>query len=87
MQTAEVTLIAKLATGQLTLREINQLKVGDVIPVAVPEMIPGEVDGVPVLEGRYGVINGRYALKLERFVAEDELRQTPPKNLEEVQDV
>lgn len=70
VQHAEVELAATLARGRITLRQILGLKPGDVVPVDIPECIVAEIDGVPLAECRYGVQNGSYALKLERFVAE-----------------
>ena len=50
------------------LRQLLDLRPGDVIAVDLPEVLVAEVDGVPVLEGGYGVVNGQYALKVERLV-------------------
>jgi len=63
---AEVQLKASLASASVTLRQLVSLQPGDVIALDLPEAINAEVDGVPVLQGRYGVVNGRYALKVER---------------------
>jgi hypothetical protein len=52
----------------VTLRDIVDMRVGDVIPLDVPEVLQAEVDGVPVFECRHGTKNGRYALKVERFL-------------------
>ncbi len=48
------------------------MKVGDVIPLTIEENIRATVDGVPVVEARYGIRNGQYALKIGRFVTEKE---------------
>ncbi|MCW5620538.1 MAG: flagellar motor switch protein FliM [Burkholderiales bacterium] len=63
---AQVELKANFAGAMVTLRQLMSLQPGDVISLDVPDLISAEVDGVPVLEGRYGVVNGRYALKVER---------------------
>jgi flagellar motor switch protein FliM len=63
---AEVQMKATLATASVTLRQLMSLQPGDVIALDLPDAISAEVDGVPVLQGRYGVVNGRYALKVER---------------------
>ncbi len=62
---AEVQLKATLATANVTLRQLVSLQAGDVIALDLAESISAEVDGVPVVQGRYGVVNGRYALKIE----------------------
>ena len=69
LQTAEVELVAPLCTSRITLGQVMKLKVGDVMPVAIGETIRPTVNGVPVLECRYGLRNGQYALKVERFLA------------------
>lgn len=71
LQTAEVELSAILGTSSITLGEIVNMKVGDVIPIHVPENIVASVDSVPVMNCRYGVRNGMYSLQVERFAAED----------------
>jgi flagellar motor switch protein FliM len=72
LQTAEVQLVATLGQTRGTLSDIINMKVGDVIPIDVPELLSASVDGIPVLECRYGIQNGQYALKIERFLAEEE---------------
>jgi flagellar motor switch protein FliM len=69
LQTAELELVCNLGTAGATLRDIVNMRVGDVIPLDVPELLQGEVDGAPVLELRYGTLSGHYAVKVERFVA------------------
>jgi flagellar motor switch protein FliM len=64
----DVELKVNLAQAEVTVRELLELRPGDVIAVNLPEVLVAEVDGVPVLEGGYGVVNGQYALKVERLV-------------------
>lgn len=66
---AQVELKANFAGAMVTLRQLMSLQPGDVIALDVPDLISAEVDGVPVVEGRYGVVNGRYALKVERSMS------------------
>jgi flagellar motor switch protein FliM len=73
LQTAEVELVAILGDAQLTLGEVIRLEAGEVIPLAINDLASVLVDGVPLLQARYGVQNGQYALKIENFLAEDEL--------------
>ena len=73
VQQAEVRLSATLGTASVTLRQILQMKAGDVIPVSIPDTVEAHVDRVPVMECHYGVQNGQYALKVERFLAQDDL--------------
>jgi flagellar motor switch protein FliM len=68
IQTAEVEIIADLGVAKSTLGKILNMKVGDIIPIAVPSMVEAKVDGVPVMECTYGKLNGQYALKVEKLV-------------------
>ncbi|ANQ85886.1 flagellar motor switch protein FliM [Azoarcus olearius] len=72
LQTAEVELTCNLGTARVTLRDIVNMRVGDVIPLQVSELLQATVDGVPVLECRYGTQNGQFAFKVDRFLSPDE---------------
>ncbi|MCE1241885.1 flagellar motor switch protein FliM [Oryzomicrobium sp.] len=71
LQGAELELVATLANARVTLREVLQMKAGDVIGVNIPEKITAAVDGVPVMTCRYGQQGGQYALKVDGFVNAD----------------
>ena len=68
VQSAEVDLIANLGHAPVTLGQIVNLKAGDVISLDIPQGIVAEVDGIPVLECKYGVLNGQYALKVDKIL-------------------
>ena len=72
LQSAEIELSATLGHATVTLGDIVKMKTGDVIPIEIADQLTVEVDHVPVLECRYGVRNGQYALKVERFSANEE---------------
>lgn len=72
LQTAEVELVCQLGSAQVSLRDIVNMRPGDLIMLDVPEYVQATVDQVPVLEMQYGVKNGRYAVKMIRSVAERE---------------
>ncbi|WP_313952725.1 flagellar motor switch protein FliM [Accumulibacter sp.] len=73
LKNAEVEITAQLATRSISLRQVLTMKVGDVIPLDIPDKIVASVDDVPVMECRYGQQDGQYALKIDRFmVAESE---------------
>ncbi len=76
LQGAEVEIVAHLGGGKITLGQILNLKVGDVVPLHIPEKLQALVDNVPLMECTYGQLNGQYALKVERFIAA--LPDTPP---------
>ena len=68
IQAAEVELVADLAKTQMSLGDILNMKVGDVIPLSISEETEAKVDGVPVMQCRYGLFNGQYALRVEKLV-------------------
>ncbi|MDX9993754.1 MAG: flagellar motor switch protein FliM [Rhodocyclaceae bacterium] len=69
---AEVELTAPLGGTRITLGQVKDLQVGDIIPFEIDELLKVKVDGVPLMECRYGLNNGQYALKVEEFVAQEE---------------
>lgn len=79
IQDAELELVATLGRGRVSLRTILEMKAGDVIPIDIPEQLIAEADRVPVAVCRYGIQNGNYALKFERFISEHELATGKPK--------
>ncbi len=69
LQSADVELVARLGSRDITLGQIIKMKAGDIIPFDIAETIVAEVSNTPVMECRYGLQNGQYALKVERFLA------------------
>ncbi len=69
LQTADVEIVVNLGTAEVSLRDIVNMRVGDVIPLDVPELLKAEVDGVPIIELQCGSRGGRYAVKVERFLS------------------
>ncbi len=69
VQLAEVQLVAKLAAVPATMKHLLEMKVGDVIPLDIADDIAVEADGVPIFGCRYGTLNGRYAIKVNRILA------------------
>ncbi len=69
VQSAEVELVANFAQVKVTLDQILNMEVGDIVPIEVPQTITAAVDGMPVMECRCGIANGQYALRVERMVA------------------
>jgi flagellar motor switch protein FliM len=69
VQDAEVELVANLVTTSLTVNQLLQIKVGDVLSVDIPPSVVAEAHGVPLFQARYGAMNGQYALKVERVFA------------------
>ena len=69
VQHAEVELTAQLASTSVTLSQVLNLRKGDVVPLDIRPTLTADVDGVPIFECRYGVLNGQYAVKVEKMLA------------------
>ena len=61
---APVELSSALARREITLGELCRLKVGDVIPIDLPDTVTLEVERTPVFTGRFGTHNGVNAVKV-----------------------
>jgi flagellar motor switch protein FliM len=68
IQSAEVELVTDLAKARMTLNDVLNMKVGDVIPLSLSEAVETKVDNVPVMECKYGIFNGQYALRVEKLL-------------------
>lgn len=68
IQAAEVEIVADLAKQKLTLHEVLDLKVGDVIPMSMRDEVEVVADNVPVMRCKYGSFNGQYALRVQKLL-------------------
>lgn len=59
-----VRLEATVATAKVSLGDVLDFKVGDVIPVDVPEFITVKANGVPTIKGKLGVSNDKYSVQV-----------------------
>jgi flagellar motor switch protein FliM len=69
IQAAEIELIALLGETRTTVERVLKMKVGDVIPLHVPENLVASVAGIPVMECKYGVSNNQYSLRVVNMLA------------------
>lgn len=65
LQSAGVEAVAILSEKPMTVAQLLSLSIGQVIPLDLAAPVRMLVDGAPILSGRYGVRNGRYAVKVE----------------------
>ena len=72
VQGAEVELVANLGHTKVTFDQILNMQAGDVIPLEIPQTVIAQVDGVPVMDCRYGTMNGRYALSVNAILSSSE---------------
>lgn len=62
---AVVPIKAKVVDRKITLKELKDLKVGDVIPVEMPEFATLLANGVPIFKSQLGTVNGNLGIKIE----------------------
>lgn len=68
VQSADIEIVINLGQAELTIQQLLAMQVGDVIGLDIPQPLFAEVDGVPVIECKCGILNGQYALKVERML-------------------
>jgi len=68
IEDAEVEVSSELARARLTLRELMNLKPGDVIPITMPREVEVCVENVPIFRGEFGSANGRRAIKINNVI-------------------
>jgi len=68
IRTAEVELESGLTEVELTLRDIMNMKPGDIIPIEMPELVTLRAEGIPVFRGTLGVANENMAIKIAKQV-------------------
>lgn len=66
IQTADVEMVCDFAKANLTLGEILELKVGDIIPFDMQEELTLDVSGVPMFKCKAGAHKGNYAVKINK---------------------
>ena len=64
LQDAELDTRAVLAQAQISLRELVRLSPGDIIPIEPPQQVTLFAGDIPLYRGRFGVSQGRNALKI-----------------------
>jgi flagellar motor switch protein FliM len=64
LQDAQLDTRAILAQAQISLRELVRLSPGDIIPIEAPQQVTLFAGDVPLYRGRFGVSQGRNALKV-----------------------
>jgi flagellar motor switch protein FliM len=69
IKSAEIELVAVLGQAKLTVADVMKSRVGDIIPLQVEDNIQAYVDGVPVMECKYGVFNDQYSIKVEKMLS------------------
>lgn len=61
---AVVPIKARVVDRKITLKELKDLKAGDVIPVEMPEFATLMANGVPIFKSQLGTVNGNLGVKI-----------------------
>lgn len=64
----EVETSCELLRATMSLRQLTQLKAGDVIPVTLPRTLELCVEDVPLFRGSFGIANGRNAVRVQEVI-------------------
>ena len=73
IQAAEIDLVAELAHASATIEQLLALKPGDFLELDLDPLVEAKVDGVPILQAHYGTSNGKYALRVEQMLTNQNL--------------
>ena len=65
---SELELSSELTTARMSLRDLMNLKPGDVFPIDMPPAIDVCVENVPIFRGEMGVSNGHRAIKISQIL-------------------
>ncbi|MET0071876.1 MAG: flagellar motor switch protein FliM [Candidatus Thiodiazotropha sp.] len=68
IMSAKIELSSSLTEVQMSLKELSELKAGDVIPIDMPEEVEVEASDIPVFKAKLGVSDGNYALKINKWI-------------------
>jgi len=64
LKLVEISVSSILAKKELDIGQLTQLKVGDIIPIEISTQVPVCVEGIPLLQGEFGQIEGKNAVKI-----------------------
>lgn len=80
MKGAPVEMSSVLAETTISMRDLMNLKPGDVIPIELPEIVTLRAEDIPVFRGKFGVSQGNRAIKITDRVLLKQLVATQPSN-------
>ena len=75
VQLADVELTADLAKTELSVRQLMKLRAGDFVELPLKETINAHIDGVPIMDARFGTVNGHTAIRVERMLKYSQYRE------------
>ncbi|MES9971598.1 MAG: flagellar motor switch protein FliM [Candidatus Thiodiazotropha sp.] len=65
---ARIELSSQLTDVQMSVKQLAELKEGDIIPFDMPEEVEVEAAEVPIFKAKLGVSDGNYALKINHWI-------------------
>lgn len=68
MKEAKIGMTCNLVETELSLRDVVNMKVGDVIPIELPEQLNLCVESVPAFKARFGISKGMCAVKVDERI-------------------
>lgn len=78
MKGAPIEMSSMLAETTISMRDLMNLKPGDVIPIEFPELVTLRAEDIPVFRGRFGVSQGNRAIKITERVLLKQLTSSQP---------
>ncbi len=72
VQSADIELVATLGQASVTLDQVLKMRSGDIVSLETGKTITATVDGVPIMECKFGAFNNQYALRVEKIVSTNE---------------
>lgn len=73
---AEVDVSCELLRTTMSMRQLAQLKAGDVIPVTLPRTLELCVEELPLFRGSFGIANGQNAIRIHEVIRRAQLPAT-----------
>ena len=77
---ASVELSSVLGEAVLSVQQLSDLRVGDIIPLELPDKVELKIEDMPICQGSVGISDGCYAIKIDSWVQRHRGRQ--PQDLE-----
>ncbi len=81
IQHADLELSSVLAETKISVKEMADLKKGDIIPLDIPEMVELCTSDIPLFRGQVGVSGGNYAIKIREKITVE-----PKENIHDLYD-
>ena len=70
---ARVELSSILAETQISMKDLAELKKGDIIPLDIQETVDVLASDIPVFRGKLGVFDGNYAIKHQKWLGQKQV--------------